>query len=106
MYDFERDGAVMSFVAGEVYGGHPAAPKLPLDGVPTGERCPQFGRRLVRGADMGVVDMRQQWCGEDWRGLHEKPCRGIRLLAAAQQLIDLRPQVLVGASSIQEIGAF
>jgi hypothetical protein len=36
MHDLERDGAVMSFVTGEVYGGHAAAPELPLDGVPTG----------------------------------------------------------------------
>ncbi len=34
MDDFERDGAVMSFITGEVDGGHAAAPELSLDGVP------------------------------------------------------------------------
>src|SRR4051812_17828109 len=102
MYDLECDGAAMPFVTGEVYGGHAAAPKLPLDGVPTSQRSPQLGRRLVRCAEVGLVDIPKQRCGEDWCRLLQKPVCGIRLLAAAQQLLDLRSQVRVGASMIEE----
>jgi hypothetical protein len=36
MHDFERDVAAMSFITGEVDGGHAASPELPLDGVSAG----------------------------------------------------------------------
>src|SRR5687767_10775642 len=104
MYDLERDGAVMSFVAGQVYGGHSTAPELPLDGVPTGQLCLQLGGRLVICAEPGLVDMPQQRRGEDWRGLFQKSFRGVSLLAAAHQLLDLRAQVRVSANPIEERG--
>jgi hypothetical protein len=59
----------------------------------------------VRCADVRLVDMRQQRCGEDGCGVTQKPFRGICLLAAVQQLLDLRAQVRVGAGLLEERGA-
>ena len=54
---------------------------------------------------MGCVDVLEQRCGEEWCRLSQKPVRGVRLLAPAQQMLDLRPQVRVGASLLEERNA-
>ncbi len=56
----------------------------------------------MRCAEVGRVDVLEQRCGEEWCGLSQKPVRGVRLLAPAQQMLDLRPQVRVGASLLEE----
>ena len=49
--------------------------------------------------------MPQQRRCEGRRGLLQKPVRGISLLAASQELLDLRAQVRVGAGHVEERGA-
>ena len=55
MDDLERDGAVMSFITGEVYGGHAAAPELLLDEPIESETLPDEAEPALEAEEAAVL---------------------------------------------------
>jgi hypothetical protein len=102
MYDLERDGAVMSLIAGEVHCRHAAAPKLALDRIAASERRPQLRWRVMRETRTRLVDVRHERRREVWSSGVQKAGVGIRAHTIVDELLDLRPQIRVAARLIEE----